>query len=81
MIAALFGDNGQVVASGDFTYTLRVNDEDYDSVLKNGFIFREQHLIEQPGAYQIRLVMRDATTQKLGSANQYLEVQEITLCK
>ena len=65
MIAALFGNNGQVVASGDFTYTLRVKDQDYDSVLKNGFIFREQHLIKQPGAYQIRLVMRDATTQKL----------------
>ena len=65
LIAALFGDNGQVVASGDFTYALRVKDEDYDSVLKNGFIFREQHLIKQPGAYQIRLVMRDATTQKI----------------
>ena len=65
------------VASGDFTYTLRVKDEDYDSVLKNGFIFREQHLIKQPGAYQIRLVMRDATTQKLGSASQYLDVPDV----
>jgi VWFA-related protein len=77
LIAALFGDNGQVVASGDFTYTLRVKDEDYDSVLRNGFIFRERHLIKQPGAYQIRLVMRDATTQTLGSASQYLDVPDV----
>jgi hypothetical protein len=34
-------------------------------------------LIKQPGAYQIRLVMRDATTQKLGSASQYLDVPDV----
>ncbi len=77
LTAVLFGDNGQFVASGDHTYTLRVKAQDYDSVLRNGFVFSEQHLVKQPGAYQLRLVLRDPATQKLGSASQYIEIPDI----
>ena len=77
LMAALFGDNGQIVGYGDHTYTLRVKPEDYDAVLHNGIVFTEQRMVKEPGAYQLRLVMRDSATQKIGSASQFIEVPDI----
>lgn len=78
LMAALFGDNGQIVGYGDHTYTLRVKREDYDAVLQNGFVFTETHRVKQPGAYQLRLALRDAYTQKVGSASQFVEIPDVT---
>ncbi|HWB83288.1 MAG TPA: VWA domain-containing protein [Bryobacteraceae bacterium] len=77
VVAMTFGDNGQAVNQSDRTYTLRIKGKSYAAALKNGFIYTMQHPIKKPGAYQMRVALRDASTGKVGSASQFIEVPDV----
>ncbi len=76
VVTATFGDNGQAVDSTDKTYTIRVKDAAYEQA-RNGLIYAVSHPITKPGAYQMRLVVRDAASEQVGSASQFIEVPDI----
>lgn len=76
VVAATFGDNGQAVDSTDKTYTIRVKDAAYEQA-RNGLIYAVSHPIAKPGAYQMRLVVRDAASEQVGSASQFIEVPDV----
>lgn len=77
IVAVTFGDNGQQVDGTDRTWTLRLRGDGYKDVLKNGMVYSVHVPVKKPGAYQVRVVLRDAGSELVGSASQFIEVPDI----
>jgi VWFA-related protein len=79
VLAYTFGDNGTVVDQPvNRTQTIRVRGETYKRSLENGFVFFLTVPVKKPGAYQLRMALRDATSEHVGSASQFIEVPNVT---
>ncbi len=76
--AVTFGDNGQVIDQVNKVQTIRVRGATFQNVLKNGLVYFLNVPIKKPGAYQLRIAIRDSATEKVGSASQFIEVPDIT---
>lgn len=77
VVALTFGEEGQVIDSIDRTETLRVRGTTFDEVRRDGLVYTMQVPIKKPGAYQLRVAVRDASNEKLGSASQFIEVPNL----
>jgi VWFA-related protein len=77
VIAITFGDNGIVVDQSLQSYTLRVRADRLSRALRAGVIYAIDLPLKKPGAYQLRTAVRDANTERTGSANQYIEVPDV----
>lgn len=77
VVTMTFGDNGQEVDRNDKTYTIRMRGETYKQALKNGFVYSVNHPIKKAGAFQMRAVVRDVATERMGSASQFIEVPDV----
>ncbi len=75
--AAGFGDNGVVVDQITKTYTMTIKKEAVQRFLDRGFVYDFAFPIKKPGAYQLRVALRDHGSDKLGSANQFVEVPNL----
>lgn len=76
--AIAFGDNGIVVDQSVQTYSLSVRAFNMDRTLRSGLVYEINLPLKKPGAYQLRTAVRDAISQKLGSANEYIEVPDLS---
>lgn len=74
VVAVTLGENGQVVDQVALVETIRVRPETLGRFMREGMIYGLNVPIRQPGAYQLRIAVRDAATGKIGSASQYIEV-------
>ena len=72
-----FGDNGVPVDQVSKTYTLIVKKEAFARIKNNGFVYDFSFPVKKPGAYQLRVALRDHGSDKLGSANQFVEVPNL----
>ncbi len=77
VVAVTFGDNGRVVDEISATHNLRLRGETYKRALENGFAYNLTVPVKKPGAYQLRAVLRDATSEHIGSASQFIEVPDV----
>jgi VWFA-related protein len=67
---------GETNAAPDFysqKVTLKLTPETYRAALKNGVTCRVFRTVPGPGAYQVKVVLRDSNSEKIGSASQFLE--------
>jgi VWFA-related protein len=72
-----FGDNGAPIDQISKTYTLIVKKEAFARVMSKGFVYDFSFPVKNPGAYQLRIALRDHGSDKLGSANQFVEVPNL----
>jgi VWFA-related protein len=77
IVAVTFGDTGQMVDQESRTYTLEAPEDVYQKVMRQGFLYTVLVPIKKPGAYQLRVAVRDHTSEHIGSANQFIEVPDI----
>jgi VWFA-related protein len=77
LVAITFGDNGVVVDQKMQSSTLNVRSESFDRTLRSGITCTIVLPLKKPGAYQLRTAVRDARTERIGSANQYIEVPDL----
>lgn len=77
VLAVSFGVNGTQEGQISKTYTLNAKGETYRKLLDEGFVYYFTLPVKKAGAYQYRVAIRDAQTQKLGSANQFIEVPNL----
>jgi VWFA-related protein len=77
ILAYTFGDNGVVVDQMGKQYTIRVKGKTYERILKDGFTYYLTVPVKKPGAYQLRTALRDAASERVGSASQFIEVPDI----
>jgi len=75
--AVSFGDNGMPVDHFSRTFTLTLTEETYKKSLEKGIVYQFAFPVKRPGGHQYRVALRDAATNKLGSASQYIEVPNL----
>jgi VWFA-related protein len=76
--AVTFDANGQPVDSSGKTYTMQLKDAAYENALKTGLVYTMQHPVKKPGAYQMRVALRDADSGQVGSASEFIEVPDVS---
>jgi hypothetical protein len=59
------------------THTLRIRGETYKRVLRDGFVYVVIVPLKKPGAYQLRVALRDTGSERIGSASQFVDVPDI----
>jgi hypothetical protein len=77
VVALTFGENGQVVDEINRTETLRLRGDVLQSVIRDGFVYVMKVPVNKPGAYQLRVAVRDAASERVGSASQFIEVPDL----
>jgi VWFA-related protein len=77
IVGIAFGDNGMVADQTSRTYTLTVTKDGLGRLLQNGFVYDFTFPIKKPGAYQLRVAIRDQASDKVGSANQFVDVPNL----
>lgn len=77
VLAMSFGENGLPLDQISKTYTFAVKNESYQKFLDEGFVYYFTFPVKKPGAYQYRVAIRDNMSEKIGSANQFIEVPDL----
>lgn len=77
VLAISFGENGVVVDQISKNYTLTARGDTYQQILRDGFVYNFVFPVKKAGAYQLRVALRDSASEKVGSANQFIEVPNL----
>jgi VWFA-related protein len=77
VLAGTFNVDGERVDGLDRSWQLRLPENTYNELLKTGLVYSAHLPVKKPGPYQMRVVLRDATSQNLGSATQFIEVPDL----
>lgn len=77
LVAIGFGDNGVPVDEYSKGYTINVKEEAYQRIREKGFVYYFTFPVKKPGGYQLRVAIRDSVGNKVGSANQFVEIPNL----
>jgi hypothetical protein len=77
VFAYTFNDNGEPIDTINKIYTLRIKPEFYQQLLEKGFVYNINLPVKKPGVYQLRVAIRDEQEEKIGAANQLIEVPDL----
>jgi VWFA-related protein len=77
VVGVTLGQNGGVVNEFTRTHTVRVGPETLAIVQQNGLIYSADVPVKSPGAYQFRIVVRDANSKRFGTAGQFIEIPDL----
>ena len=78
MIITVMGDNGGIVGQPlTNTQTITASANNYERMLRDGLVYILNVPVKQPGAYQLRVAVRDAKSEQVGAASHYIEVPDL----
>ncbi len=77
LVGVTFADTGAAVDQRGITQTLDLTEETYQRALRAGILYTINVPVKKPGAYQLRVALRDDTSEKIGSASQFIEVPDL----
>jgi VWFA-related protein len=77
IIAVTYGEDGQMVDQTNHIETIRARPATVKRFMREGVAYGLNVPIARPGAYQLRIAVRDAATGRVGSASQYIEVPKV----
>src|SRR5690606_11844425 len=77
IFAYAFGVNGAIEGRLQKTYKLTVPAEAFEKLRSTGFVYDFVLPLAKPGAYQLRVVVRDSAADKVGSASQFVEIPNL----
>ncbi|HKP70341.1 MAG TPA: VWA domain-containing protein, partial [Pyrinomonadaceae bacterium] len=77
VLAVAFGDNGTIIDQLSKSYSVTVSKDNYDRAMDQGLVYEVTIPMKKAGAYQLRVALRDHGTDKIGSANQFIEVPDL----
>ena len=73
----LFGENGRVADQQSRLVTLRLQNDTYQSALRNGIVYSLDTPLRLAGAFQFRIALRDQSSSRIGSAGQFIQVPNV----
>ncbi len=84
VVAVAFGDDGVPVEQTGKAQTIKAKGETFRAMVEEGFIYTLIFPVKTSGNYQLRVVIRDTDSNKIGSASQIIRIpnlkkQELTL--
>jgi hypothetical protein len=77
IMAITFGDNGVPIDQVGKTYHIKLTVDDYNRIMRQGLVYNVTVPVKKPGAYQLRVSLRDSASDRVGSANQFIEAPDI----
>ena len=78
MVAVAFGENGRVIDQMSYPQTVRAaNAADYQRILEQGLVTVLDFPLKRGGPYQLRVVVRDGTSERTGAAMQFVEAPDL----
>ena len=77
IVAITLNDAGKIMDERAKNFILTFEDEKYKKFLERGVVTTFSLPIKKPGAYSVRLGFRDVATERVGSANQFIEVHDL----
>ena len=77
VVAVSFGENGQLADKQSWTQSMTLKKDQFDELLKNGFVYEFGLPVKKPGGYQLRVAFRDHGSETLGTASQFVEVPDL----
>lgn len=77
VMASSYGESGLVADYLGRSETIRARGRTYANVLRYGLNYNLLVPIKKPGPYQLRAAVRDAATDRVGSAYQFIEVPDL----
>jgi VWFA-related protein len=77
VLTATFGDNGSLIDQAGHGYAVTVEEANLERMYQTGLIYIVTLPIKKPGAYQLRVAVRDSSNAHIGSANQFIEVPDV----
>jgi VWFA-related protein len=77
VLAMTFGDNGVPVDQLGRTYNMQLPDVLYKRAQRDGLVYYVTVPLKKAGAYQLRISLRDSSTERIGSASQFVEVPDL----
>jgi VWFA-related protein len=75
--AVTFDADGQQIDGASKTWRFRLPPKTHLEVLNKGLLYSLHVPVKKPGAYQMRVAVRDVVGQQLGSATQFIEVPDV----
>jgi hypothetical protein len=73
----VFGDNGAAVEQVTHGVALSLKKDEYEQALRDGLRLKFDIPIRRPGAYQVRIAIREGFAYKIGSAGQFVAVPDL----
>lgn len=73
----IFSQNGDLVNQITHKNNITIPTEKHQSLLDNGFAFSFNTIVKTPGTYQLRVVVRDAVNNNLGTAGQLVFIPDV----
>jgi hypothetical protein len=73
----VFGDNGRIIEQLKRGATVSLSEPEYQQAIANGIALSIDMPVKRAGAYQARLVVRDRSSSRMGSAGQFVVVPDL----
>jgi VWFA-related protein len=77
VLALSFNAEGLQVDKIVKNYVLTIPTKEYERLQSNGFVYHFTFPFKKPGAYQLRIAIRDKQSEKIGSASQFVEIPNL----
>jgi VWFA-related protein len=77
IVAVTFDGDGEQVDTIARVWKVNVPRDSFEKLLTAGLVYTAVVPIKKPGGYQLRTVVRDSGSQRLGSAMQFIEVPDV----
>lgn len=77
VVAMTFGVDGVGADHSDKVFNVDLDSAQYEAALSKGLVYLINQPVQKPGLYQMRVALRDQTTGRLGTANQFIEVPDL----
>jgi hypothetical protein len=77
MATFMFGEQGREIDRNAWISTARLSADEYKTALANGFLQTFSIPVKKPGAFQLRVAVRDKVSGKVGSVGQFVDVPRI----
>ena len=77
VISALIDQSGSGAARTITGYEMKLNREEYESVVRAGLPIRARLLAKTPGVYQVVTAVRDMTSGKIGANRHFVDITDL----
>ena len=78
VVAMTFGADGNAAGRTDRIFNLDLNASQYAAALSRGMVYVMNQPVPTAGAYQMRVALRDRGSDRIGAANEFIEVPDLT---
>lgn len=77
VVAVTLGEDGQIVDQVALSETIIAKPDKLERFQREGMLYGMNVPVKKPGAYQLRIAVRDSATGRVGSASHYVEVPDV----